>query len=104
MALGSANRLSLEPAQQRVRLDGVQALALGGISQLETDAYMKHRLYLTGYQPGVGLSIKNTRKDKNRDGKWSSFLMLIPHCQRLSFTEKDQGSLGCSNSQGAVID
>lgn len=81
-----------------------QALALGGMSQLETDAYMKHRLYLTGYQPGVGLSIKNTRRDKNRDGKWSSFLMLIPHCQRLSFTEKDQGGLGCSNSQGAVID
>lgn len=81
---------------------GVLGLALGRMSQL--DACMKHRLYLTGHQPRVGLSVKNTKKDKNQDGKWSSFLMLILVCQRPPFIEKDQGGLRCWNSQGAVID
>lgn len=67
-------------------------LALGGTSQLEMDACTKH------IKSRVGLSIKTTREEKNQDGKWSSFLMLILDCQRPSFIEKDQEGLGCSNS------
>jgi hypothetical protein len=53
----------------------------------------------------VGLSIKKKKKKKkktgkikSRDGKQSSFLMLLPDCQRPPFIEKDQEGLGCLNS------